>query len=91
MNAIAPSRVLTDNSFHEGTTETLLRRATFGNAPEHLCISFGWRGSGQREHRELSAERGVIAQRSIATHRTQAVMRVGKASRKANPGPAADT
>ena len=46
----------------------LLRRATGGDAPERFCISFGSRGSRQREDRKLAAERGVVAQRGITAH-----------------------
>ena len=69
----------------------LLRRATGGDAPERFCISFGSRGSRQREDRKLAAERGVVAQRGITAHCAQAVMRIGETSGKADPGPAAYT
>src|SRR6516165_7338845 len=72
-------------------TETLFRRATGGDAPERSFISFALRGSLQREHRELAAERGIVAQRGVTAHCAEAVMRVGETSRKANAGPAADT
>src|SRR5205823_14646081 len=56
-----------------------------------LCISCSSCGSLQREHRELAAERGIIAERGVTAHGAQAVMRVGQTSGKANPGPAAYT
>ena len=61
-------------------SQKILRRAIC-DAPVRLYISFASRGSRQREHRELAAERSVIAQRGIAAHRTQAVMGIGKAGR----------
>src|SRR5215472_5054334 len=72
-------------------TETLLRRATGGDAPERLCVSFASRGSLQREHRELSAERGVVAQRGITAHCAQADMRIGQTSGMPHPGPPTET
>src|ERR1051326_8082410 len=43
----------------------------------------------QREHRELAAERRVVAQRRVSAHGAEAVGRVGQPGRKADAGPAA--
>src|SRR5262245_23576766 len=46
--------------------------------------------SGQCEHRQLAAERGVIPERGIATDRAEPGLWIRQARGKADPGPAAD-
>src|SRR5215468_12262548 len=44
----------------------------------------------QSEHRECSAERGIVAQRCVATDGTEAGGRIGQTGCQANTRPAAD-
>src|ERR1700740_2692710 len=44
----------------------------------------------QSEHRERSAERGVVAQRCVATDAAEAIGRIGQTGRETDTGPAAD-
>src|SRR5450755_319773 len=45
----------------------------------------------QRENREAAAERGIVAERRIATDGAETGSRVGQTGREANAGPATDT
>src|SRR5262245_65987971 len=47
-------------------------------------------GSRQRKHRQLAAERSVVAQASVAADGAQAGGRIRQTRRKADTGPAAD-
>src|SRR5262249_5257221 len=55
-----------------------------GNAPSHRAMS------GQRKHRELAAERGIIPQGSIAADSAQARGGIRQAGGKTDACPAAD-
>ena len=44
----------------------------------------------QCEHREGSAQRGIVAQRGVTTDGAEACSRIGQSCRKADTGPAAD-
>src|SRR6476660_9636192 len=62
------------------------RRMEQLQAPERVQVS----SLRQREHGECSAKRRVVAQRSVAADRAEAVGRIGQAGCKADTRPAAD-
>ena len=69
-----------------------LRRVLWRRAGEFVRLSVRPTGSGsrQRKHRQLAAERSVVAQARVAADGAEAGSRIRQTRRQTDTGPAAD-